>query len=297
MYSPSHPASVICMHDSVTITDFSAFSVKHIDDFHGPCTIQVKEDCIRIKKSNGNEIGNWLYIYIREFRFDDEKFQFTFKSGRRGPFGVADYLFKLHNRTYYDLRETVNRIAEGRAGGNPSKAESYKPPVPAHAPRRSSITNSRDNNDVTYDDLPTIRSIGHHRSASNPDLSADPNFSRLLRKEHGSTRSSPSHPNSPHQPRRKSPMAETSDYQIPKPATDSEYSMPRPMIDPRNDYQIPRSLDETYMVPRPQAVLKSYPLSDSSLLLRNTGKISERIIERSHEHSYEDLDNIGSTIM
>lgn len=249
------------------------------------------EDRISIKKSNGKEIGSWQYIFIREFRFDDEKSQFLFKSGRRGPFGVADYLFKLHSRTYYDLRETVNRIAEGRSGSNPSKAESYKPPVPPHS-SRSTPTKNQDGSDYSYDDLPAVRSIGHHRSASNPDLSRDPAFGRLLRKEHGSTRSSPSQSSSPQSSCKKTDQ-ESKDYQIPKPATENIYSMPRPQSDPRNDYQIPTPLEETYKVPRPLNVLKSHAQSDSTLLLRRTGKISEKIIERSLEHSYEDVDNVG----
>lgn len=267
--------------------------MKYINDFHGPCTIRVMEDCISIKKSNGKEIGSWQYIFIREFRFDDEKSQFMFKSGRRGPFGVTDYLFKLHNRTYYDLRETVNRIAEGRSGSNPSKAESYKPPVPPHASRSSTPTRNHNGSDYTYDDLPTVRSIGHHRSASNPDLSSDPVFGHLLRKEHGSTRSSPSKPSSPQSScKNAATQDQSTDYQVPKPATDNIYSIPRPQSDPRNDYQIPIPLEDTYMVPRPHN-MKAHTHSDSSLLLRRTGIMSEKIIERSFEHSYEDPDNVG----
>ena len=262
--------------------------MKYINDLYGPCTIQVKEDSITVKKSNDKEVGKWPYIFIREFRFEDEKLQFMFKSGRRGPFGVAEYQFKLHNRTYYDLRETVNRIAEGRSGSATSKAsEDYKPPVPSHGRKVSTpAIGERD----TYDDLPMIKSLGHHRSASNPDLTRDINFSRLLRKEHGSTRSSPTHHGSP-QASRHTASPEANDYQTPKPAIDIDYAMPRPLDDPRNDYQIPKPLEETYKVPRP--VMKSYPVSDTELFLRNAGKISERIIEKSLEHSYEDIDNLG----
>jgi hypothetical protein len=271
--------------------DFSAFSVNYINDFHGPCTLQVKGDGIIVKRSNGKEVGSWPYVIIREFRFDDEKLQFLFKSGRRGPFGVADYLFKLHNRTFYGLKETINRIAADRSGNS---QEDYRPPVPPHAHDRKLSTGSN----VTYDDLPTVRSLGHHRSASNPDLTRDVNFSRLLRKEHGSTRSSPSHPlprssprpNSPHS----SPKSTTPDYQVPKPATDV-YNVPRMTNDPRNDYQIPRPMDETYMVPRPQP---GHPYSESELHLRRNGKVSDRIIERSREfeHSYEDMDKLKGTV-
>ena len=66
-------------------TDYSALTLKYVHDYHGPCTIQVREECIVIKRSNGKEIGRWPYPFIREFRFDDEKSQFFvhFRKERR----------------------------------------------------------------------------------------------------------------------------------------------------------------------------------------------------------------------
>lgn len=260
--------------------------MKYVDDFRGDCIIRVRDECIIINSLIGRQIGSWPYVFIREFRFEDEKFQFSFKSGRRGPFGVANYLFKLHSRTYYSLRETVNRIAEGKSGSsNAAKGDDVKPPIPPHGSAKKS-----DEVEVTYDDLPTISSVGQ-RSASNPDLSRDM-FRHLLRKDHSSTRSSPSQPNSP-QSHPKKPA--NSDYNVPKPATESIYTIPRAMSDPRNDYQIPKPLDETYMVPRPYHGLKTYAVSDSAVMLlqEDRPKVSSTILE----HSYEDADMVvGSNI-
>lgn len=269
--------------------DFFGLSMTYINDFTGSCTIQVWEDSISIKGSNGRKIGSWPYAFIREFRFDDERFQFSFKSGRRGPFGVADYLFKLHDRTFYGLRETVNRIAEGKSG-SPSKPQDLKPPVPPHASSRGrSPTRNRDSTEITYDDLPTIRSVGHHRSASNPDLTRDFVLEKFTRKEGGgSTRVSPSHHSSsltpPPKPVKKlSLQCSTSDYHVPKPAIESIYNTPRPMSDPRNDYQIPKPMDETYMVPRPaNNQSKNAPNDSTAQKLVSTGKGMKNILEHSY---------------
>ena len=262
-----------------------AFAEKHIREFRGSCVIQVREDCIVIKGSNGKEMGSWPYVYIREFRFDDEKFQFSFKSGRRGPFGVADYLFKLHNRTYYNLRETVNRIAEGKSG-NVATGDHYKPPVPPHASNsKSGRHQKQEAQEYTYDDLPTIRSVGHHRSASNPDLSKDFPIGHFLRKECGSTRSNPSDPNSPGQTKKVS--ADTVDYQVPKPVTEAIYNIPRHMSDPRNDYHIPKPLEDTYKVPR---AIMPHPMARSRQIVSDSTILLETPEKSILEHNYEDPD-------
>lgn len=244
-------------------------------------------------------MGRWPYAFIREFRFDDEKLQFSFKSGRRGVFGVADYLFKLHNRTYFNLREIVNRIAGGRASGTgtkpePPRADDSKPPVPPHN-KESSFSRKYE----TAYDLPAMRSVGHKRSTSNPDLTREllretfggsvrsliPNSPKSNSSSTKSSKSSESNrhsagastsdPNSPLLKQRRG-----SDYQVPRPPTENIYSVPRPYHDPHNDYQVPKPLDETYMVPR--RWLGSNTISDSALLL-SASKL---------EHRYEDPDNI-----
>lgn len=256
-------------------------------------------------KSSGKEIGVWTYSCIREFRFDDEKFQFSFKSGRRGPFGVANYLFKLHSRTYYNLRETVNRIADGKAGVSGAdvkgdNSEATPPPVPRHAPGRA---RKQGTHEITYDDLPTVRSVGPQRSSSIPNLSETIHGSHVFeRKDHSSTRSNPLKSNSSHSSLRSSEDKDQTDsklarmkdspllnrkdsetYQIPRPATETIYSMPRPASDPRNDYFIPKPTDKTYMSPQSVRRQMMHRGNDSGLAL-----LSTRILQV--EHNYDEID-------
>ena len=252
----------------------------------------------------------WTYCCIREFRFDDEKFQFSFKSGRRGPFGVADYLFKLHSRTYYNLRETVNRIADGRAGvsgaaNSEVKGETPPPPVPRHAPGRVRKQGTHDiAHEIMYDDLPTVRSVGPQRSSSIPNLSETilglPAFER---KDHSSTRSNPlksvsahsrprsigekDHTDSKQAQMRDSPLLNRKDsdtYQIPRPATESIYSVPRPASDPRNDYFIPKPIEKTYMSPQSVHRQKVHRGSEGALPLT-----SIRMLQ-AMQHNYDEID-------
>ena len=279
----------------------------YINELHGPCTIQVKGDAIAIRNSNRIEIGNWPYKVIRQFRFNDEKKQFTFQSGSRGPFGVAEYLFKLHNRTYYNLQETVNRIAGGNDNnGSRSKDNGYRPPVPPH--RKSD----------THQHLPMIRTLRDQRSTSSPDLSQNLTKFRSktgsVRSDNGSTEDlqkvypevlssqviKPVTKNTydvpqPYynEPQSDSKLVTESAYKVPSPSDDhqkdpkattgeSTYDVPRPYNDPRNDYQVPRPVEKTYMVPRPCII------TESSLRSQATRESPMTILE----HSYEDPDNI-----
>ena len=107
-----------------------AYALRYIGDFKGPCIIQVRQDSIVIKNSNGAALGVWPYCVIREFKFDDVEKTFVFTSGRRGPFGVENYSFDLHDRIYYSIRETVNRIAKGGEGPDisPHRSSCRNPP-------------------------------------------------------------------------------------------------------------------------------------------------------------------------
>lgn len=269
--------------------DFSGILTEYIEDFRGPCTIRVKEDAIIIKKSNGKEVGNWPYVFIRTFRYDNEKMHFSFVSGRRGPFGVAEYTFKLQSRTFFSLMETVNKISEirgAKAKHAATKVDSnYRPPVPAHG--RASVPRLPGSYEYMYEDLghPTISR--HNRRTSNPDLSREL-LGQFIKSDFKSTRSNPSAPNSPKLQPKDSPLANSPDptYQIPRPANESIYNIPRPVKDPRNDYQIPRPMDKTYMVPTPSnlGLLRPHASSDTSILLQ------PKLIKE--EHGYEDPENI-----
>ena len=289
---------------------------------------------------------------------------------------MEDYVFKLHSRVYYGVRETVNRIAASGGGdrGNASRpTRSSRPPaVPRHR-RGSDFALSP--TDPVYNDIPSIMSIGQQRSVSIPDLSAStldfipekggsPSSKKRMSNpvppslkvtnhkfeahqlHSQSMKESPTHEilrKSDSDPRSQSmkdnripkvlsdvltripntlsegingktdilseESTETpnilsegstynpSDYQKPRPAVDAIYNIPIPADDPRNDYQVPRPIEETYMVPRPVTELD--PSSHHGVMkIPKGGKHSvspllSRKVTNGLEHSYEDPDNYG----
>ena len=250
----------------------------YVNDFKGPCLIQVKGDCIIIKQLNRSLIGNWPYGVIRKFRFDDDKKQFSFESGRRGPFGVAEYLFKLNSRTYFYLRETVNRIAEGRSGTQPVADLKDKPPVPPHG--RNSDYKRRHKSQDHLQEIPVIRSLRNQRSTSYPDLSDNLSEKYTPRSNSGSIRSTRSN-----ESRRDSDGTLPSmnqDYQVPRAATENIYCTPRLRNDPRNDYQIPRPMEKTYMVPTPYVESSLVSKSNSDIFVPQSS-LQQTILESSQE--------------
>lgn len=176
--------------------EYSAFAVDYINKFQGICIIQVRKDCIVIQTANGSEtIGCWAFAIIREFKFDDERNEFHFMSGRRGPFGVAKYNFKLHQRTFFMLKEIINRIACSKSSHGLQKSRSGQvdigdlislanrsnrlhksvsdhiepplPPVPPH--RRSSAQ-------IQYQEISKVVSSIRTRSTSLFDLTGGRDF-------------------------------------------------------------------------------------------------------------------------
>lgn len=324
----SLPKFMLCRY-----TEYVAYSLSYINDFKGPCIIQIRHDSIVIKKSSGSAIGAWRYNLIREFRFDDENKTFRFTSGRRGPFGLANYVFDLHDRIYYSIRETVNRIAQGGgesestadSGGSVGRSsngrcdgrgetsggegrrgrlhnelggtasgldvgELQPPPVPPH--RKES------NNSHAYYSLPVVKSLTKQRSASIPDLRDRlPHTKKLPRtSSNSSTKCSPTHITTTNS-QRDSGISNSSSidgensgsedseasaiYQTPRNATVCDYQIPRSQDDPMHQYQVPRPIDRTYMVPRPATGRLSVPPSREVRL-------------NDIEHSYEDPDIVNS---
>ena len=247
-----------------------------------------------IKKSSGSAIGTWQYNLIRKFKFDDEHKTFQFTSGRRGPFGLASYIFELHDRIYYNIRETVNRIAQG-GGVSPrhvangagsgsvdsssasiervSSRELLAPPVPPHSKGSKS-----------YHDLHVFMSLSK-RSASIPDLCSRSQQRCLNNSIKSSLNSNGSYSSqgetslsssfsSSGQNEENEYSEVSSDYQIPKSAAMDDYQVPRHFDDPMQDYQVPRPADETYMVPRPPVWSRGY----------------QQMGRKKIEHYYEDPD-------
>jgi len=310
-----------------------AYALKYINDFKGPCILQVRQKAIVVKNSNGGVIGSWPYNVIREFKFEDLDKNFMFTSGRRGPFGVATYLFDLHDRIYYSIRETVNCIAKGgnvtdhahhrsscrspqsRMEGAPmhhvsggswgsgapriTRERNYHggstvgndqyvavtarddssvpPPIPPHASHRKKLEKSPS----------AARCIMNRRSTSIPDLhekvsrADSTNSAKVspvrMSNFRGSLASSSSSNGGDMSVCDSDDSVGLDFHQSPQPEAD--YQIPRSEDDSRNDYDVPRPVEQTYMAPR-----KVYNKEIHNL-----------------EHSYEDPDmmmfgNKGDTI-
>ena len=317
-----------------------AYALKYINDFKGPCILQVRQQAIVIKNSNGTIIGSWPYNVIREFKFEDPEKHFMFTSGRRGPFGVANYLFDLHDRIYYSIRETVNYIAKGgnvaeptphrsscrspqsrmegapmhhvsggswgsgaprvtrerrHHGGSMLGNDQYvpvaarddsnvPPPIPPHATKKGKSQKS-----------PSTLSILNRRSTSIPDL-----HEQVTRKDStNSAKVSPVRMSNFRGSLASSSSSNGGDMSVcdsddsfglehsPQPEcrsvyndagmVKSDYQIPRNQDDSRNDYDVPRPVEKTYMAPR---------------------KVYQKEV-RNLEHSYEDPDMFkdkGNTI-
>lgn len=66
--------------------------------FIGQCTIQLTGQAVIICCYSGVEINKWPYKYISQFTAEEETSEFSFVSGRLGPYGVGEYNFKMHGR-------------------------------------------------------------------------------------------------------------------------------------------------------------------------------------------------------
>ncbi len=295
--------------------------INFISDFRGDCLVRIKEGSITIVKPNGTEIGTWLNKHIRQFRLLDDRSQFSFESGRRGKFGEAEYNFKLSSRIYYSLRETVNRMADGRSitaaescDGDVSidcgeSNQEYKPPVPAHRRRASQHQTVEEHRyDVAQASLPILRTVREQRSTSFPDLSDILPGRLTKRTSSGSTKSNPLSHGTSHDPllSNKVPDDVSGNYQVPRPASvspeanaqqsdyqvpnsrparqESDYQVPRLENDPRNVYQVPKSPDRTYMMPRPAGRQEEKRV-----------RVPRKLTETFKQHCYEDPDKLLKT--
>ena len=73
---------------------YHATALCRIGDFQGgECLIYLSVTSIAVCARNGGAVGSWPYNVIRDFSCQDGNFSFT--SGRRGPFGIEAYQFEL----------------------------------------------------------------------------------------------------------------------------------------------------------------------------------------------------------
>lgn len=122
----------------------------YVGNFTGNCTIQLNGQAI-VVINRGVEINRWPYNCIRQFRAEDESGKFSFVSGRRGPFGVAEYNFILLDDSLVDMQSVLTEFTGAQfsaiAPGSGTEQQSLQPqqplpPYPPTLPRPSSSSSS-----------------------------------------------------------------------------------------------------------------------------------------------------------
>ena len=81
-----------------------------------------------MKQGNGVEIAKWPYNCIRQFKAEDETGKFSFVSGRRGPYGVAEYNFGLEDVS--QLQNALSQFTGAQFSQAPSSSQPPLPPLP-----------------------------------------------------------------------------------------------------------------------------------------------------------------------
>lgn len=126
--------------------EFPAIATTYVGNFTGNCTIQLNGQAI-VVINGGVEINRWPYNCIRQFRAEDETGKFSFVSGRRGPYGVAEYNFKLLSDSLIDLQSALTEFtgAQFSAVAPGSGTDQQAPPQPwstSTMPRQSSTSST-----------------------------------------------------------------------------------------------------------------------------------------------------------
>ena len=87
-----------------------------VGNHSGSCLLHLTGAAITIKYMHGEEIASWPYNVIRQFRTDEDTRQFSFFSGRRGPFGVAEYKFDMTESMLQDLQDALTQFTGAQFG-------------------------------------------------------------------------------------------------------------------------------------------------------------------------------------
>lgn len=111
-----------CAHTHI---EFHANALSLVGNFSGPCIIYLNGEAITVKQDNGVEIAKWPYNCIRQFKAEDETGKFSFVSGRRGPYGVAEYNFGLDDVS--ELQHALSQFTGAQFSQAPSSAYQQQP--------------------------------------------------------------------------------------------------------------------------------------------------------------------------
>ena len=153
-----------------------------IGDFQGgECLIYLSVTSIAVCARNGGAVGSWPYNVIRDFSCRDGNFSFT--SGRRGPFGIGTYQFQLTPPVLAKLTSAVTMITGAQFGRTASPELSPKRQE-SSSPDRST---SPDQHSAPSDQA-TISNCSYADHTSKPH--ADNTYDRLSKPLHSSYSSS-----------------------------------------------------------------------------------------------------------
>ena len=84
-----------------------AHALTPVRDYKGPCTLVLSKRSIGVSTDNEN-LGTWPFECIRRFHSQDLNY-FSFTSGRRGPYGVCDYTFKIKDEDLKKLQDILSQ--------------------------------------------------------------------------------------------------------------------------------------------------------------------------------------------
>ena len=107
-------------------TEFHATSLNLVGNYSGPCILLLTGAAVTVKSTRGVDIATWPYNCIRQFRAEDETGKFSFVSGRRGPYGVAEYVFELPNHILSELQDALSQFTGAQFNIRPPSTSSGK---------------------------------------------------------------------------------------------------------------------------------------------------------------------------
>ena len=102
---------------SLSDTEFHASAQTMVGNNTGACLLQLTGAAITVKFVQTNVTSSWPYNCIRQFRADEDTKQFSFFSGRRGPFGVAEYKFDMTEKMLLALQDALTQFTGAQFGG------------------------------------------------------------------------------------------------------------------------------------------------------------------------------------
>lgn len=87
----------------VGLKGIPANALTPVHEYKGPCTLVLTKKSIEVRTDKDEDLGKWNFEFIRRFHSQDTQY-FSFTSGRRGPYGVQDYSFRLQENDLKQLQ-------------------------------------------------------------------------------------------------------------------------------------------------------------------------------------------------